>query len=158
MLGIPYLTKKVAITAAVLLAAGGTAAAAVIPAVAAQPSTTAPSPAPTAPNHSDGKHHGMHRHPILRGLIAATAKETGLSVETVVKDLHGGQTLNSIAGSKASAVENDVLSAIQQRLDRAVDHGRITKDKEADLLAKAKARIEKLMSVDLSKAASAAPV
>jgi hypothetical protein len=152
MLGIPYLTKKVAITAVALVAAGGATAAAVIPAVAAPSSTSAPSTAPATPHHgtkAPGKHHG---HPIVRALVHATAKATGLPVTTVLKDLAAGQTLNQIAGGKAAAVENDALTALQKRLDRAVDRHKITKQQEADLLAKAKTRIEKLMGEDLSKA------
>jgi hypothetical protein len=152
VLGIPYLTKKVAITAVALVVAGGATAAAVIPAVAAPSSTSAPSTAPATPHHgtkTPGKHHG---HPIARALVRASAKETGLPVKTVLKDLAAGQTLNQIAGGKVSAVENDVLTAMQKRLDRAVDHGKITKQQEADLLAKAKTRIEQLMGEDLSKA------
>ena len=151
MLGIPYLTKKVAITAVALMAAGGATAAAVIPAVAAPSSTSAPSTAPATPHHgtkTPGRHHG---HPLARALVHATAMETGLPVKTVLQDLAAGQTLNQIAGSKASAVENDVLTAMRQRLDRAVDRGKITKQQEEDLLAKAKTRIEKLMGENLSK-------
>ena len=88
-------------------------------------------------------------------LVRATAKETGLTPKTVRQDLRSGQTLDQIAGSKAGAVEADVLTALQQRLDAAVTKGTITKDKEADLLAKAKPRIDTLMSSPITSHHSA---
>jgi hypothetical protein len=145
--------RKFAIGTVVLLAAGGAAAATLVPALATSaPATT--SPPATSPTHPrTGPAHAAkdYRHPLVAALVRATAKETGLSAATVRQDLKAGQTLNAIAASKAGAVENDVLSALRTRLDRAVDAGRITKEPEADRLAKAKVRIAKLMSTDPSK-------
>jgi hypothetical protein len=146
--------KKLAIGAVALLAAGGAAAATLVPVLATSaPSTTSPSTTSPSTHAPSGRAPGTkgHRHPLVAGLVRATAKETGLSAATIRQDLKAGQTFNAIAGSKAGAVENDVLNALQTRLDKAVAKGKITKQQEADLLAKAKTRIEKLMSTDLSK-------
>ena len=87
---------------------------------------------------------------LLRLAIRATLKETGLSRATVIQDLRSGQTLSSIAGSKAGAVESDVLGRVHARLDRAVAAHRITAAQEADRLAAAKTALDKLMSSNLS--------
>jgi hypothetical protein len=150
--------KKFAIGAVVLLAAGGAAAATLVPVLATStPATISPLTTSPTTHPQTGQAHGIkgHRHALVAGLVRATAKETGLSAATIRQDLKAGQTLNAIAGSKVGAVENDVLNALQTRLDKAVTKGKITKQQEADLLAKAKVRIEKLMSTDLSKRTAA---
>lgn len=108
------------------------------------------SPAATTPGARKG-----HRHPLLAALVRATVKETGLSAKTVRQDLRSGQTIDQIAGSKASAVESDVISALTTRLDKARQNGRITQQQETSLLARAKTRIEKLMSTPLTSHAAA---
>ena len=124
--------------------AGGQLAAASLPAGTAT--------AATAPGAA--RFHG--RRPLLLALVRATVKETGLTAKTVRQDLQSGQTLDQIAGSKAGAVETDVLNAITTRLDRARKNGRITQQQETDRLAKAKTRIEMLMSTPLKIHAAAA--
>jgi hypothetical protein len=143
-----FFTKKIVVGGLVVLTAGGIGAAAVIPVIAAPAGPgggTALRPHATKPHTSKG-----HHHPIAGALVRATVKETGLDRQTVIQRLEAGQTINQIAGSKAGAVENDVLAALQTRLDRAIDHGKITKPQEAALLAKAKTRVEKLMGMNLS--------
>ncbi|MGH7685302.1 MAG: hypothetical protein ACREN2_00550 [Candidatus Dormibacteria bacterium] len=144
------LTRRFAVAATVLTltgAAAGGAAFAVThtpsAATAAQTlaATTSAGAAPVA-----GHHAGLA---LGAALVRATANETGVTPKTVRQDLRSGQTLDQIAGGTAGAVETDVLTALQQRLDAAVTKGTITKEKEADLLAKAKPRLEKLMSSPL---------
>jgi hypothetical protein len=94
----------------------------------------------------------------VAALVKATAKETRLSPATIRQDLQAGQTFDQIAGSKAGDVENDALTALRTRLDKAVNSGRITHDQAADLLSKAKTRIEKVMSTPhTAKSGSTAP-
>lgn len=150
------LKRRFALAAAIVATTGAAAGVAV-----AAAHTTAPAPAQLAassgPSPSASPRAGAHadrRHPLITALVAATAKETGLSVETIRSDLQSGQTLDQIAGRKAGDVENDVLSALKTRLDKVVDRGRITKDQEQDLLSKAKTRIEKLMSTPLKQRAA----
>ena len=138
-------------------AAGGTAFAAisssgVAPVAQELAATTAATPAPGAKTLDKTGHHQGRM--LVRALIRATAKETGLSLKTIRHDLRSGQTLDQIAGSKAGAVANDALAAIRSRLDAAVSAGKITKAQEATRLAKAPGRIQAVMSTALHRTSS----
>lgn len=150
------LTRRFAAAATLVALAGGAtggAAYAVVNTAGATPvaqelaATTAASPSPSAGAPATNGHHRGRA--LVVALIRATAKETGLSAKTVRQDLRSGQTLDQIAGSKAGDVAHDVLSAIQARLDKLVDSGKITKQQETDRLAKAAARIQTVMSTKL---------
>lgn len=146
------MTRRIAIAAVIVTLAGAAAGAAALAVM--HPSAPAPaagrltaSTAAQTPSSAAGAKGGHHHRSVLAlAVIRATASETGLSLQTIRKDLRAGQTLDQIAGSKAAAVEHDVLAALQARLDKAVDAGKITKAQEAARLARAKTRIEALMS------------
>ena len=148
------LTKRVAAAAAAIGVAG--AAGGVLAANAA----TAASPVAATLTASTGggsaaapAKPAVRAHPFLRALVRATASETGDTVKTIRQDLASGQTLNQIAGSKANAVENDVLARLKTRLDKLVAAHRITQAQEDKRLAAAKTRIEALMGMKLQAAA-----
>jgi hypothetical protein len=145
---ISFLPKKVLITGIVAAVAGGAAAVA-IPVLAAHSNSAATAPATAPQDAVVGAKALRHKH-LLSTVLRATVKETGLSRDTVRQRLQAGQTIDQIAGDKAQAVETDVLTALKTRLDKAVGNGKITKDREASLLASAKTRVEQLMSTSLS--------
>lgn len=148
------LTRRVAAAATLVTLAGGAAGGAAFAAVnssdaapvaqeLAATTTATPAPSTNSPAKSG------HRHALVAALVRATAKETGLSPKTVRQDLRSGQKLDQIAGGKAGDVAHDVLSAIQPRLDKLVDSGKITKEQETARLAKAATRIQTVMSAKL---------
>ena len=152
------LTRRFAAVATLVTLGGGAAGGAAFAAInsasattAAQELavTTAATPGPSNSSPAKGGH--GHGRALVGALVRATAKETGLSPKTIRQDLRSGQTLNQIAGSKTGDVAHDVLAAVQARLDKAVDSGKITKQQEADRLAKATARIRTLMSSQLGQ-------
>ena len=154
------LTRRIAIAASIVTLAGagaGAAAVAVVhasghaPAAGALTASTAAS-TPSSSASAKGRH---HRTALALAVVRATARETGLSAKSIRKDLRSGQTLDHIAGGKAGAVEQDVLSALTSRLDTAVAAGKITAAQESSRVAKARTRIETLMSTPLSARHSA---
>jgi hypothetical protein len=84
-------------------------------------------------------------------LVKYTAQESGLDAKTIRKDLASGQTFNQIAGDKASAVENDVMSGLKARLDKQVASGKMTQAQADAALSKARPALEQVMAADLSK-------
>ena len=150
------LTRRFAAAATLVTLAGGAgggAAYAVVNTAGATPvaqelaATSAASPPPSTSTPAKHGHH--HGRALVLALVRATAKETGVSAKTIRQDLRSGLTLDQVAGSKAGEVAHDVLSAIQARLDKLVDSRKITKQQEADRLAKVAARIQTLMSTKL---------
>ena len=89
--------------------------------------------------------------PIVSLAVKDTAKETGQTLQQVFVDVKQGQTLNQIAGDKATGVESDVMASVKSILDKAVSSGKITQAQEDTLLPKAQTRLDKVMSSDLSK-------
>src|SRR5437660_1186681 len=136
-----FLPKKVLLTGIAAAVAGGAAAVAV-PVIAAHTNSAATAPGSPAPQDASLGARALHHGRLLKAVLRATATETGLSRDAVRQRLQAGQTIDQIAGDKAHAVENDVLSALKTRLDRAVADGKVGKDRAATLLAGAKARIE----------------
>ena len=150
------LTRRFAAAATLVTLAGGAAggvAYAVVNTAGPTPvaqklaATSAASPLPSTDTPAKNGHHRGRA--LVLALVRATARETGVSAKTIRQDLRSGQTLDQIAGSKAGAVAHEVLSAIQARLDKLVDSGKITKSQESDRLAKAATRIQTLMSTKL---------
>ena len=141
---IPRPSKRMLVAGAGAVAVGAAAAFAV-PAIAAP---HAPSSSHVSSAAATSGHQRKARLPlrVFRLMVKATVKETGLDRATVLQRLTAGETFAHIAGSKAQAVENDVLAAIQQRLDQAVARGHITKDQESALMAKAKTRVAAVLN------------
>lgn len=153
-------TRRFAAAAALVTLAGGAAGGTAFAAMSgsgatpaqALAATTSATPAPAA--RTPGRAGRLAGRLLVRGLIRATAKETGLSLHTIRGALRAGQTLDQISGSEAGAVADDALAAIHARLDAAVSAGTITKAQEAARLAKAPSRIQAVMSTALHQASS----
>jgi len=148
----PRLTfARIALVGAGLAGAAGLGTLATPHALAASPAaatattaTPTPAPAVTAPAKK-GKHHKAT--PALRrALVRLVAKDTGRTVKQVRADLTKGESLDTIAGSKAQAVRDAALDPITKRLDAARAAGKITQAQETRRLAAARARIAKLMA------------
>lgn len=152
------LKRRVALAAAIVAVTGATAGIVVAAAHTATPAAASPqvaassTPSPSPPAGARTR----ARHPLITALVVATAKETGLSITTIRSDLRSGQTLNQVAGSKAGDVENDVLTALRTRLDKAVAGGRLTKDQETARLNAARTRIGTLLAAPLGHRAAGA--
>jgi len=116
------------------------------PAPAATPVSAAFAAQSSAGAPTAAARHRLHRAPILRTLMAETARETGMTRQAVVAALRSGKSLNDIAGSHSAAVQQAVLAKIKTRLDKAVSAHKITAAQETKLLSNATARIQKLMS------------
>ena len=122
----------------------------------ASPASAAPQSTPThkaAPGAEPGGRHRGHRHPPLVGaLVRDTAKLTGRTPAQVVADLKAGKTIDQIADSQAATVKQDVMARAKTRLDRALSKGRIDAAKQKTLLDQLSARLDTLMSKNLSAA------
>lgn len=145
--------RRIVIAASTLtfsgLVAGGAAVAVVH---ASGPATTAPTAttsATPAPSSSAGAK-GGNRPALALALVRATSRETGIAPTTIRQDLKSGQTFDQIAGDKASAVESDVLTVLQSRLDKQVSAGKITHDQETNRLNAAKTKLATAMSKPLA--------
>lgn len=125
--------------------------------VASQLAASTSTPPATAPatTHQNKKHAGLAL-ALRHRLVQATAKATGQTVAQVRAELATGKSLNQIAGDKAAVVEKSVGDAIKDRLDKAVAKGRITKEKEADILSRLQPALDKLMAATHTKAVAPA--
>lgn len=95
-----------------------------------------------------GRRHGPGT---FRGLVAV-ADFLGLDAEEMRAALEEYDTIAAIAeanGSSADAVIDHLLSLCEERLDEAVENGRITEDEKADLLASAEERITEMVTNSL---------
>jgi uncharacterized protein YidB (DUF937 family) len=72
----------------------------------------------------------------------------GIDVNTLKSELKSGQSLVQVAQSKGVSEQtliSDLEAPVKERLDQAVANGKITADKENELLAKAQTRIQKFV-------------
>jgi hypothetical protein len=83
---------------------------------------------------------------LLAGALGLIAKQTGLPVATVRKDLAGGQSVDQIAGANAPAVASQIMASITTLADRARNAGRITAAQESAGLALATSRLSALLA------------
>ena len=144
--------RKAVIAGAGMLAIGAAGGVAVHAASTASPATTptATSSASPAPDHARDCKLRARLRGAAEQVLQITASVTGLTHDQVLDQLRAGRTLDQIAGSKASTIEQQSLAKLKDRLDRAVQSGRITADRENTMLDKARSMLEKLMSTDLS--------
>jgi hypothetical protein len=118
---------------------------------ASRPSTAVPvvsSPA-ASPSATPGAKSGHQRHRgalALRALIGLVAKDTHQTRAQVLAQLKAGKSLDAIAGSQASAIQQTVLTKLQTRLAARVKAGKITQDQASKRLAAFKALLLKVMS------------
>ena len=149
--------RRLALGAIAVVATAGLGTAAGLSIAAAAPSYQAAVVTSADASRSAANHIGRAGRVVFRLLMRTTVKDTGLTRATVLADLRAGQTFNQIAGAKKSAVETDVLSALQARLSKAVAAHRITQAQADSRLAKAKTTLETLMATNLSGRLGHAP-
>jgi hypothetical protein len=111
----------------------------------------APAPAitpdsPTAVITSATTTTGVAAHPIIRGLVGLTAKDTGQSLAQVRTLLRQNETLNQIAGGQVAAVIQAVDAAVGSKISAEEEGGKITPAQAATLTAKADNRITQVMA------------
>jgi pyrroline-5-carboxylate reductase len=86
-----------------------------------------------------------------RGAIkSAVAAYLGLTAQQLRADLKGGETLAQITsaqGKTVSGLEQSIEAAIKTRLDQAVTAGRLTSQREQQILSLLPARLDKLVNV-----------
>ena len=142
---------KILVAAAATVVAGGVTAGFVVPALAASsPAATSPAPSNgTTPATKPSHRRGPVRVLALR-LARETMHETGVNGKTLLQDLRAGQTLDQIAGAKASAVVDAVVETAQSRLDALVKTGRITADEEQLRLARLRCEANEIMGMNLA--------
>jgi hypothetical protein len=83
---------------------------------------------------------------LVQHALAMLAAQTGQSVAAVRSQLAAGRSIDEIAGSKAPAIESEILAAITKLADHAVTSGRITAAQEASDLALARTKVAALMA------------
>ena len=90
----------------------------------------------------------LHRHGSGRRLAVA-AEYLGLSRQQLVAQLRGGKSLAQVAqarGKPVQGLQDALLAAVKTRLDEALAAGRITSAQEQRRLARAPARIQRLIN------------
>ena len=88
-----------------------------------------------------------------RAEIDALLQSTiGADSEDVMEQLREGKTLLEIAGDSAEELADGMLALLTQRLDRAVEEGRITEEQAAETLTRAGGRAKAWLEGDDSRA------
>jgi DNA-binding transcriptional MerR regulator/F0F1-type ATP synthase membrane subunit c/vacuolar-type H+-ATPase subunit K len=109
-------------------------------------SSPAATESPTAAIVSGASTSGGTSHPIIRGLVGLTARETGQSLSQIRTLLRQNQTLDQIAGAQAGAVVQAADAAVTTRVSAAVAHGKLSSQQAATLTTRADDRISQVMS------------
>lgn len=94
--------------------------------------------------HAAGRHRGGHVGEIL--------DELGLDADVVREGIADGLTLGEIAeanGSSAEAVAGAIVEHMTERLDAAVDAGRIDEDEAAEMAAEIEERAEAIVNGEI---------
>jgi spermidine/putrescine-binding protein len=143
------MTKKRLVTVLSAVALAGALSAAAIPAFAASTGNTANSGQVSGhEQHSKSHHKPFHKQQGV--MLKEIASLIGVDVNTLRDGLKSGQSIMEIAQSKGNKIaEADLIQKLQDnlksRLDKAVANGKLTKDKEDQILAKSKDRLQKLV-------------
>jgi hypothetical protein len=112
-----------ALTAATVLVVGGAGVA------AAQTDSGSGSGA----TNTERRHHRPRR-AAIRIAATASAETIGITVAELRDAVHGGQTVAAVAESKGvdpDAVEQAIVSALTEAVDRAVSEGRVSEERAA---------------------------
>jgi hypothetical protein len=104
---------------------------------ASQPPATAKAHSGTAASRSQA---------LITKALGLLSKAIGQPVASIRAQLAAGKSINDIAGSKASAVEAQILAEITKIGDRAVKAGKINATQESTYLALAKTKVAALMA------------
>lgn len=91
----------------------------------------------------------VSRGALARMLIRATAELTGAELSAVRQALRDGQSLAEFAaanGSSGEAVVQAVVARARERLDKAVENGRITQEQAEELIQRLTERATELVN------------
>jgi polyhydroxyalkanoate synthesis regulator phasin len=94
-------------------------------------------------NRPEDRRGGHHRHGGKGG--AAVAEALGINAETLRSEMQAGNSVADIAAAKGidiQVVVDAILAGPTERIDTAVENGRLTEDDAADRLAQLSERIE----------------
>ena len=91
--------------------------------------------------------HGLGR----QAVIGWFAHELGVTPAQLKTDIQNGETLDTIAGSRAVTVKADLLSYVTMELDRARTRGAISSTQEAALVSDAQDAINQVFAAQLGK-------
>ena len=148
-----FLARKAALAVTATLI-GGTAVAGIsamtaAPAASFTLSAASPAPSPAA-HHGRSRLSGLRRE-LLGVFVRNTAQATDQTVKQVRDELRAGKSLNDIAGTKASQVEQKSISDIRTLIEKAVDANKISKEQAAKLVAKLQPLADKIMAAHHQK-------
>ena len=91
--------------------------------------------------------HGFGR----QAAIGWFAQELGVTPAQLKTDIQNGETLDTIAGPKATTVKADLLAYVTKELDRARSKGAISSSQEASLINDASDAIGQAFAAQLGK-------
>jgi polyhydroxyalkanoate synthesis regulator phasin len=93
---------------------------------------------------------------VLRGVMRLAAEETGLSAQEIAEQMRTGKSLATVLTENGVDVTAFITTAVTQadeRLDQAVENGRITQERADEMLAEFQARLtEKIYEVPAASA------
>lgn len=105
---------------------------------------------------------GLHKHKLTlakrsAALFRTAAEYVGLDLPALKAELKQGKSLADVAaaqGKSADGLVATLLEKVSDRLDTAVDRGRISDARKQELLAKAKEQLEKLVVKQFASSSS----
>lgn len=150
-------TFTVATAAALLLAGGAGARLLAAPSPqAAAPEAAGESLAVSPPSASESvhapfpggaRHLGKHplRHRMIGAMLAAAARELGMTPKELVQELGAGKSLAQVAeahGTSSDELKAAILDDLRAKLDRRVSAGAITRSQADALLSRVEGRLD----------------
>jgi hypothetical protein len=109
--------------------------------------STSPSSQPASSGST--KPAGKHHRPVAIGVLRVTAKTLGVKPRDLISGLCSGKTLAQLAGEHGKTSQDVVdalVKAADQRIDRAVQKGRLTSTQAAQDKTKVQAKASSLVS------------
>lgn len=109
-------------------------------------STEAVTAATTSAGATGSASTGAAARPIIRGLIALTAKDAGQTLPQMRTLLRQGESLDQIAGSQAAAVVASADAAVASKVEARKSAGKLSASQASALEARADSRITQVMA------------
>ena len=108
--------------------------------------TAAVTAATTSASATGNPSTGAAARPIIRGLIALTARDTGQTLAQVRTLLRQDETLNQVAGSQAAAVVQSADAAVTSKVSAREAAGKLSASQGSALATRADNRISQVMA------------
>jgi hypothetical protein len=108
--------------------------------------TAAVTAATTSASATGNPSTGAAARPIIRGLIALTARDTGQTLAQVRTLLRQDETLNQIAGGQAATVVQAAEAAVTSKVNAEVAASKLTSAQAATLTTRVDNRIHQVMA------------